>query len=106
MAAKKTSLPAVEQVQDSGKAKALETTLANLNKKFGDGVVMKLGEATKMTVEAIPSGSLSLDLALGDWWRAAWPRDRNLWAGKLWEDDRLFAYHCRSAKTGRHLWFY
>ena len=65
MAAKKTSLPAVEQVQDSGKAKALETTLANLNKKFGDGVVMKLGEATKMTVEAIPSGSLSLDLALG-----------------------------------------
>jgi recombination protein RecA len=65
MAAKKTSLPPVEQVQDIGKAKALLTTLANLNKKFGDGVVMKLGEATKMTVEAIPSGSLSLDLALG-----------------------------------------
>jgi recombination protein RecA len=64
MAAKK-NVPPVEQVQDSGKAKALETTLANLNKKFGDGVVMKLGEATKMTVEAIPSGSLSLDLALG-----------------------------------------
>ncbi|MCB0107543.1 MAG: DNA recombination/repair protein RecA, partial [Caldilineaceae bacterium] len=50
---------------DSGKAKALETTLANLNKKFGDGVVMKLGEATRLAVESIPTGSLSLDIALG-----------------------------------------
>ena len=52
-------------MQDLGKGKALETTLANLNKKYGEGVVMKLGEATKLTVEAIPSGSLSLDIALG-----------------------------------------
>lgn len=65
MAAKTKSVPVVEQVADSGKAKALETTLANLNKKYGDGVVMKLGEATKLTVEAIPTGSLSLDIALG-----------------------------------------
>ena len=36
---------------DSGKQKALETTLANLNKKYGDGSVMKLGEATRMAVE-------------------------------------------------------
>ena len=50
---------------DGGKVKALETTLANLNKKYGDGVVMKLGEATRLTVEAIPTGSLSLDVALG-----------------------------------------
>ncbi|MDQ3249142.1 MAG: recombinase RecA, partial [Chloroflexota bacterium] len=50
---------------ESGKVKALETTLANLNKKYGDGVVMKLGEATRLTVEAIPTGSLSLDVALG-----------------------------------------
>ncbi|MCB0062629.1 MAG: recombinase RecA [Caldilineaceae bacterium] len=50
---------------DSGKTKALETTLATLSKKFGDGVVMKLGEATKLTVESIPTGSLSLDIALG-----------------------------------------
>jgi recombination protein RecA len=50
---------------DSGKRKALETTLANLNKKFGDGIVMKLGEATRLNIEAIPSGSLSLDIALG-----------------------------------------
>ena len=48
-----------------GRRKALETTLAGLNKRFGDGVVMKLGEASKMQVEAIPTGSLSLDIALG-----------------------------------------
>ena len=48
-----------------GRQKALETTLANLNKRFGDGVVMRLGEATALQVEAIPTGSLSLDIALG-----------------------------------------
>ena len=52
-------------MQELGKTKALETTLANLNKKYGEGVVMKLGETTKLNVEAIPSGSLSLDIALG-----------------------------------------
>ncbi len=50
---------------DMGRIKALETTLANLNKKYGEGIVMKLGDASKMQIEAIPSGSLSLDIALG-----------------------------------------
>ncbi len=48
-----------------GKDKALETTLSNLNRRFGDGIIMKLGDATKMDVETIPTGSLSLDIALG-----------------------------------------
>ena len=48
-----------------GRQKALETTLAGLNKRYGDGVVMKLGEARRLAVEAIPTGSLSLDIALG-----------------------------------------
>ena len=48
-----------------GRQKALETTLAGLNKRYGDGVVMRLGEATRLQVEAIPTGSLSLDIALG-----------------------------------------
>ncbi len=55
----------VENIMDGGKVKALETTLANLNKKYGDGVVMKLGEATRLTIESISTGSLSLDVALG-----------------------------------------
>jgi recombination protein RecA len=50
---------------DSGKTKSLETTLATLKKRFGEGAVMKLGEATHLKVDAIPTGSISLDLALG-----------------------------------------
>jgi recombination protein RecA len=52
-------------MSNDGRQKALETTLAGLNKRFGDGVVMKLGEASRLHVEAIPTGSLSLDIALG-----------------------------------------
>jgi len=48
-----------------GRQKALETTLAGLNKRYGDGVVMRLGDAERLQVEAIPTGSLSLDIALG-----------------------------------------
>lgn len=50
---------------DSGKAKSLETTLASLKKRFGDGAIMKMGEATGLKVEVIPTGSISLDIALG-----------------------------------------
>jgi len=39
--------------------------MANLKKRFGEGAIMKLGEAADMRVEAIPTGALSLDLALG-----------------------------------------
>jgi recombination protein RecA len=48
-----------------GKEKALETTLAQIRKRFGEGAVMKLGDASSMNVEAIPTGCLALDLALG-----------------------------------------
>ena len=50
---------------NNGQAKALETTLANLKKRFGDGAIMKLGEAQHLQVESIPTGSLALDIALG-----------------------------------------
>jgi recombination protein RecA len=50
---------------DTGKQKALDTALANLKKRFGEGTVMRLGEAEHLKVAAIPTGSLSLDLALG-----------------------------------------
>jgi recombination protein RecA len=52
-------------MNDSGRAKALENALVNLRKRFGDGAIMKLGESTHLHVEAIPTGSLSLDIALG-----------------------------------------
>lgn len=50
---------------DSGKEKALETTIAQLRKRFGDGTIMKLGDAPNMNINAISTGSISLDLALG-----------------------------------------
>ena len=48
-----------------GKDRALENTLATLTKRFGDGVIMRLGDAQHLQVEATPTGSLSLDIALG-----------------------------------------
>ena len=48
-----------------GRERQLESTLANLNKRFGDGIIMRLGDASHLHVEAIPTGSLSLDIALG-----------------------------------------
>ncbi len=50
---------------DQAKARTLENTVATLTKRYGDGVIMRLGQATHMQVEAIPTGSLSLDIALG-----------------------------------------
>ena len=47
------------------KRKALEAAMSQIEKQFGKGSVMKLGNATKMNVEAISTGSLSLDVALG-----------------------------------------
>src|SRR5512138_3061466 len=45
--------------------KALDTALASIAKRFGDGAVMRLGEASHLKVDVIPTGSLALDLALG-----------------------------------------
>ena len=47
------------------RARALETTLASLEKQFGKGTVMKLGEQTHMKVDVVPTGCLELDMALG-----------------------------------------
>ena len=47
------------------KKKALEAALGQIEKQFGKGSVMKLGEYQAMNVEAIPTGALSLDIALG-----------------------------------------
>ncbi|GAB4463846.1 MAG: recombinase RecA [Anaerolineae bacterium] len=48
-----------------GRIEALDRTLADLTKRFGDGAIMRLGEATHMVVDIIPTGSLALDIALG-----------------------------------------
>ena len=52
-------------MSDTGREKALEAALADLNKRYGDGVVVRLGDAPHLHVESIPTGSLALDIALG-----------------------------------------
>ncbi len=47
------------------KKKALEVAMSQIEKQFGKGSIMKLGEFTAMNIEAIPTGALSLDIALG-----------------------------------------
>lgn len=47
------------------KKKALETALAGIEKQFGKGAVMRLGQNSELNVEAIPTGSFGLDIALG-----------------------------------------
>src|SRR6202161_210748 len=45
--------------------KSLETALAQIERQFGRGAVMRLGEETRVPIEVIPTGSISLDIALG-----------------------------------------
>ena len=52
-------------MKESGRAQALETTLSSIQKRYGEGSIMRLGQATHLAVAVIPTGSLALDLALG-----------------------------------------
>ena len=65
MAEKKKKNAVVYPVSAEDKKKALATALSQIEKDFGKGTIMKLGENAHMSVEAIPTGSLTLDLALG-----------------------------------------
>ena len=63
MATKKTAYEAPTPASD--KKKALQTALSQIEKNFGKGTVMRLGDRPEMNVDAIPTGSLALDAALG-----------------------------------------
>ena len=67
MAAKKTTKVEKNPVSSAQeeKLKALEHALSDLDKQFGKGSVMKLGERTEQSVQVIPTGCLDLDMALG-----------------------------------------
>ena len=53
------------EMAENGKKQALDLAIAQISKQFGDGSIMKLGENHKVDVELLPSGCLSLDIALG-----------------------------------------
>ncbi len=63
--ADKKKIPAIVSPADSDKKKALETAIANIEKDYGKGTIMRLGDDIPVNVEALSTGSLSLDLALG-----------------------------------------
>ena len=66
MASKNTlGKTAVRVVEDDEKQKALKTAMDHIEKQFGKGAVMRLGENAAMSVEHIKTGSLMLDAALG-----------------------------------------
>jgi recombination protein RecA len=62
--AKKSKATAAAPV-DENKRKAMDLALAQIEKNFGKGSIMKLGQNSKMQVETTPTGSISLDIALG-----------------------------------------
>ena len=57
--------PIVKKEDDLNRQKALELALAHIEKQFGKGSIMRLSSDIKVDVPAIPTGALSLDLALG-----------------------------------------
>ncbi len=63
--AKDKKAPITTPGQASDKKKALETALAQIEKSYGKGAIMRLGDDIPVNVEAVSTGSLSLDLALG-----------------------------------------
>lgn len=63
--ARKSQEPKVMGQMDEARQAMLDKALGDIVKRYGDGSIMRLGEAHGMSVEAIPTGSLSLDLALG-----------------------------------------
>ena len=65
MAAKKKVTAAPEEVGADNKKKALETAISQIEKAYGKGTIIKMGENPKMNVSVVSTGSIGLDLALG-----------------------------------------
>jgi len=63
--AKKSVTSVQSEPPDDARNLALDKALGEITKRYGDGAIMRLGEAHHMSVESIPTGSLSLDIALG-----------------------------------------
>lgn len=65
MAKAQSDTQAESNVKEDGKTKALGLAVEHIEKQFGKGAIMRLGESTHQNVETFPTGSVSLDLALG-----------------------------------------
>ena len=63
--AKQSTKKTIGPSSDAGKWKAVESALDQIRDKFGDGSIMKLSDSKALNVASIPTGSISLDAALG-----------------------------------------
>ena len=52
-------------MDSNSKKEALEAAMSQIEKQFGKGAIMRMGDAAKMNIEVIPTGILALDVALG-----------------------------------------
>ena len=62
---KKTSTSSAKSAEMTGKSKAIDVAVQQIEKQFGKGSIMKLGSKEKIDIDVIPTGALSLDVALG-----------------------------------------
>ena len=65
MATKKTTVKNTEEVKGGDRRAALDTAISRIERDHGKGAIMRLGESGNMNVSAVPTGSLTLDIALG-----------------------------------------
>ena len=71
MSISKTDATAKEKAAtQSSERKTLDLALSAINKQYGDGTLMRMGDATKMTVSTVSTGSVAIDLAQGAWAQA------------------------------------
>ncbi len=66
-----TMTPSTNSEGPTDKSSALELALGQIEKRFGQGAIMRLGEGSALQIESIPTGSIALDIALGIGARAA-----------------------------------
>ena len=95
--AKSAKEPTARETND--RDKALDTALAQIERQFGKGSIMKLGQEDRVPVEAIPTGSIALDIALGI---GGLPRGRvvEIYGPESSGKPRL---HSTRSQTARHL---
>ena len=81
------------------KKKALEIALSQIEKQFGKGSVMKLGEYKAMNIEAIPTRGIRIRYSTRNWWSSKRKNNRNFWTRIFWKNNTSFTYNCRSTKN-------
>ena len=70
--------------ENNERKKALEVAMAQIEKQFGKGSVMKLGEYKAMEIEAIPTGALSIRHSIRNRWSSKRKNYRSIWSRIFW----------------------